>query len=182
MSGGVFPGKKEWSNIVKEKINYLQLQSWRHGLASKGVSRFYATQPMLKPNILYEVIRQNKPDKNNIMCLIQMLSVPDKCVDVVCNLCGNVICDYVNHIFTGCEMLINVRSQMWENILDVLGVQAEVELFKKEDEEITKIMLGMNWDFLETFQFNQFICLVARSARELIDTTKISYYKSFISR
>jgi hypothetical protein len=181
LSGGVFPGKKEWSNIVKEKINFLQSQSWRHGLAIKGVSRYCAVQPMLKPNILYEVIRQNKINKTNIMSLIQMLSVPDKCYDVTCNLCGKVICDYVDHVFTRCEMLIDVRSELWDNILDILGVQAEVELFKKEDEESTRIMLGMNWDFLDSFQFNQFVCTVARSVCEIVDKTKVSYYKSFMS-
>jgi hypothetical protein len=78
-------------------------------------------------------------------------------------------------------MLIDVRSELWDNILDILGVQAEVELFKKEDEESTRIMLGMNWDFLDSFQFNQFVCTVARSVCELVDKTKVSYYKSFMS-
>ena len=37
---------------------------------------------------------------------------------------------------------------MWEILLDDLGVEAEVNLFQREDDDILDIFLGKKWGFL----------------------------------
>ena len=36
---------------------------------------------------------------------------------------------------------------MWETLLDDLGVEAEVNLFQREDNDIVDIFLGKKWAF-----------------------------------
>ena len=48
--------------------------------------------------------------------------------------------------------VINSRNDLWDDILNVFGVEISAQLFQKEDEEVVRIMLGMRWDRLSTKQ------------------------------
>ena len=40
-----------------------------------------------------------------------------------------------------------IRTSMWETLLDDLGVEAEVNLFQREDDDILDTFLGNKWGF-----------------------------------
>ena len=161
LAGGCFPGKREWKAIVNEQICVQQQRHWQDGLLSKNVCRYLAVQPLLKPNVLYDVIKHHKSQMQNIMILVKLLSIPDKCEPVKCSLCDKSFTDFVDHVFTRCENLNTQRNELWDNVLNELGVEAEVDLFRRTDEQCTRIMLGMEWPRLNLDQFEKFICIVA---------------------
>ena len=60
------------------------------------------------------------------------------------------------------------RDKQWGDIVNVLGVEAEVELFRTEDEYIIRIMLGKKCKFnMISSSFNS----VARAVRQLSQNT-----------
>ena len=82
---------------------------------------------------------------------------------------------------TSCERLIDNKDKLWDNILDTLGVEAEVNLFQRDDEQVTRIMLGKVWMQHERFKHDQFICEVARAVSALCNTTDFRRYALFRS-
>ena len=48
--------------------------------------------------------------------------------------------------------VINSRNDLWDDILNVFGVETSARLFQKEDEEVVIIMLGMRCYRLSTKQ------------------------------
>jgi len=173
LAGGVFPGKREWKAIVNEQICARQQRQWQDGLISKNACRYLAVQPLLKPNILYSIIKHHKSQMHNIMILVKMLSIPDKCDPVKCTVCDKIFTDYVEHVFTRCEKVIVQRNELWDNMLNAFGVETEVELFSKTEEQCTRIMLGMEWSMLDTNQLEQFICIVANKLQYMYENTNI---------
>ena len=180
-SGSTFPQKQAWKAIVNDHVNAQDQQIWSDCLFKKQAYRFIDVQPQLQPNPLYGVIKRNKNNRKNIMILIQLLSVPDNCNVFICNLCNKSTSDYVDHIMTSCECLIDNRDKLWDNILDALGVEAEVNLFQRDDEQVTRIMLGKVWIQPERFKHDQFICEVARAVSALCNTTDFRRYALFRS-
>jgi hypothetical protein len=85
----------------------------------------------------------------------------------------------VEHILIRCEQLLEERNDLWENIVNVLGVKAEVELFCKEDEDIMRIMLGKEWQYLNKDQYDQFTCIVARAVTQLCRNTNFRQLSVF---
>jgi hypothetical protein len=171
LHGGQFPQKTQWKAIVNDQVNKDAQANWSQNLKTKKANRFVNIQPTLKHNALYGVIKRNKYARNAILLLIQLLSIPDNCNVFVCNLCNKQTDDYVEHILIRCEQLLEERNDLWENIVNVLGVKAEVELFCKEDEDIMRIMLGKEWQYLNKDQYDQFICIVARAVTQLCRNT-----------
>ena len=101
------------------------------------------------------------------MTLITLLSYPDKCDPVKCTLCNRMFTDYVEHVFTRCENLNTQRNELhvhvWDYILNELGVEAEVDLFRRTDEQCTRIMLGKKWPLLENEQYEVSYVLLQKS-------------------
>jgi hypothetical protein len=181
ISGSTFPHKQAWKTMVHEQVNIMEQHIWKERLSEKQAYRFLDVQPRLSPNPLYDIIKRNKADRNNIMVLIQLLSVPNNCNVFTCNLCDKATDDYVDHIMTRCECLMDHRNDMWDSILDTIGVEAEVNLFQREDEDITRIMLGKYWNQHEGIQYNQFILDVARAVTKLCSPTDFRRYALFMS-
>ena len=142
---------------MNDHVNAQDQQIWSDCLLKKQAYRFIDVQPKLQPNPLYGVIKRNKNNRKNIVILIQLLSVPDNCNVFICNLCNKSASDYMDHIMTSCERLIDNRDKLWDNILDTLGIEAEVKLFQRDDEQVTRIMLGKVWIQHERFKHDQFI-------------------------
>ena len=72
-----------------------------------------------------------------------------------------------------CEKINVQRNELWNNMLNVFGVEAEVELFRKTEEQCSRIMLGIEWSMLDTNQFEQFICIVANKLQYMYENTSI---------
>ena len=173
LAGGRFPGKKEWNAIVSEQINDRSGHDWQNGLTNKGAYRYMAIQKRLQPNILYQIIKSNKSQRHYIMKLITMISIPHQCGVVICNLCTKPFTDYVEHIFSRCAGVINSRNDLWDDILNVFGVEISAQLFQKEDEEVIRIMLGKRWDRLSTKQNELFLSHVAQWIHNILNNNVI---------
>ncbi len=90
------------------------------------------------------------------------MSVPDRCYLVCCNLCNKPFNDYIEHIFCRCGKLNDKRNGLWDDILNIFGVEMEVDLFQRDDDESICIMLGMTWNTIIPEQRDLFVCTVAK--------------------
>ena len=102
-----------------------------------------------------------------------MISIPHQCGVVICIVCTKPFTDYVEHIFSRCAGVINSRNDLWDDILNVFGVEISAQLFQKEDKEVIRIMLGKRWDRLSTKQNELFLCHVAQWIHNILNNNVI---------
>ena len=163
MYGGVFPQKMPWKSMIKEQILKSEQQKWESGLVLKRATRFLAIQGSLKPNILYTMLRTHEMNKKEIMRMIRMLTIEQTDEEMLCIKCKKTLVDSVEHTLLRCEGLLSERSAMWDELLDVLDVQAEAVLLAKPDEDILHILLGKNWNgFINVDQRAEFYRISAK--------------------
>lgn len=149
LQGGTFPDRYAWKYVVKEQIHSFEELKWKRGLFAKEADRFWAIQPCLQPNILYSFMKDNVEHKKYWMLLIKMLTIVQSDERMLCTLCGSVVTDSVEHILLRCEGLLQERADLWDKLLDGISVFAESELFRKEDNDVIKILLGQQWSGYE---------------------------------
>ena len=149
LAGGSFPDKQAWKGIVVERVYNVETEQWKQGLVMKGAHRFGRIQPDLKPNYIYDIMKNNLIHRKPLMLLVKQISLPENHhLVITCNLCAKLTPDIPCHILMECTDLIDLRTSMWETLLDDLGVEAEVNLFQREDNDILDIFLGKKWGFL----------------------------------
>jgi endonuclease/exonuclease/phosphatase family metal-dependent hydrolase len=169
LSGGSFPDKRVWRNIVSESVCNAETEQWNQGLVEKGAYRFMRIQPDLEPNYIYGIMKHHLMSRTELMLLVKQLALPEiHHMAITCNLCGKIMPDIPLHMIMECTELIDIRTSMWDNILDNLGVEAEVDLFQREDWDILDIFLGRKWGFLQNREDHvQFTLTIANSVKKM---------------
>jgi len=140
--GGTFPDKIIWKHIVIDEISKVEERLWKYGLCSKGVSRYQRVQPLLQVNKMYNLIRSNLNQRENIMYIVRILSIIEEGEPLLCPGCGKIFTDAADHVINRCSSLIKQRNDMWNNILDNIDVTSESLFISKDEEETLDILLG----------------------------------------
>ena len=82
-------------------------------------------------------------DIKPILIMVRWLCLPES--EMVCSLCNRTVTDMCKHILMQCPELYNERNIICDKIVDILPVEASVELFEMDDTEITDILMGQKW-------------------------------------
>ena len=159
-----FPPKVPWKNSVKRAVKEQQKELYQTGLLSKGAERVQRVHNELRPFILYCVAKRNPDCKRQLLNLAKLQTVAVSLAR--CPLCYAISADMVQHIFTYCQVLNELRNDLWDQITNLLGVELSVTLFQKTDSEIVDIFLGGLWEIdtdrtMVVLQ-DQFRCCVAK--------------------
>ena len=147
LAGGSFLINRLWKSIVVERVYIVETEQWKQGLVMKGAHRFGRILPDLKPSYIYDIMKNNLIHRKPLMLLVKQISLPENLV-ITCNLCTKFTPYIPYHILMECTYLIVIRTYMWETLLDDLGVEAEVNLFQREGDDILDIFLGKKWGSL----------------------------------
>ena len=63
-------------------------------------------------------------------------------------------------IATDCPSMSEHRNQLWDNIIDILDVEANIDLFHRDDVAILAAMLGGTWNmyrYIDSDTYNAFL-------------------------
>ena len=98
---------------------------------------------------LYHMAKQHKyhQDIRAILIMVQWLCLPE--VDKECSLCNRTVTDMCAHMYMQCPDLYNERNIICDKIVNLLPVEASVELFEMDDADITDILMGHKWSRLK---------------------------------
>ncbi len=171
LAGGKFPEKRAWKCIVKEKVHQCQEDVWKTGLLCKEAHRFARIQPTLYPNYIYYTVKRNMKQKQKLLSLVSLLSARISEGSTLCLHCNTEYIDCTDHILNSCRALNNIRNMLWDTIVDVFNVEAEVNLFSRDDDDIVDILLGKDWSYLNNVSDKDlFLCTISTFIHKMVDT------------
>ena len=154
--------KKIWKILVKDSVQINEQKKWEEGLQLKNIVRFRNVQPDLHCNIIYHVMSRHISKKKKFMRIIHMLSLPEEFDnEMMCDLCGSILVDPVEHVLMRCTQLNSIRDVFWDDLLNMFGVEFESDLFNRSDNDIIEIFLGKHWNCPQNVNVDAFLCKVA---------------------
>ena len=79
------------------------------------------------------------------MNTVRLLAYPEKLGNAdICTVCGQEYTDTVEHHVMRCEGIVDSRSRAWDNILDTLDCEQEVQLLSSTDQVFLDTILSKN--------------------------------------
>ena len=89
----------------------------------------------------YYVVTMKDFVYRNLLKLAKMISLPTM-DETACSFCSKIYDDVTLHIIMYCTALNKCRDQLWDDIVNVLGVVPTVDLWSKCEEDILLIIMG----------------------------------------
>jgi hypothetical protein len=153
--GGEFPAKTQWKTIVKEHIMKFEKIRCHEVLTNKNdVQRFLRIMEdrLYTKSFPYYVAGMQDSNYVKLLKLTKVACLPTSETPTKCELCETEYHDVTEHIIMYCTSLNNVRNCMWDDMVNVLGVEDFVDLWSKPEEDILDIILGGRWRPLQNTQ------------------------------
>jgi hypothetical protein len=100
----------------------------------------------------YYVAGMQDSDYVKLLKLTKVACLPTSETPTKCELCETEYHDVTEHIIMYCTSLNDVRNCMWDDMVNVLGVEDFVDLWSKPEEDILDIILGGRWRPLQNTQ------------------------------
>ena len=148
ITGGQFPGKIIWKALVKEAVLKYELENNELRLREMNDVPRYLRIHKRGFYLVYKVLKMI-PDqtqcRSDIRALSKLISIPLLSEYETCELCGIEFNDIVEHAFMRCMWFNEIRSEMWDKILDRFGVEMAVYLFQCPEEQCLDIFLGRTY-------------------------------------
>jgi hypothetical protein len=97
---------------------------------------------------MYKVLKlipDQTQSRSDNRALWKLISLPLLTEYETCELCGIEFNDIVEHAFMRCMWFNEIRSEMWDKILDQFGVEMAVYLFQCPEEQCLDIFLGRTY-------------------------------------
>jgi endonuclease/exonuclease/phosphatase family metal-dependent hydrolase len=160
------PRKAAWKSTVKNAIKSLEYTRNLDNLSEKkDSSRFIRTMHSTENKLLLWQVMKHCKYKGNIrplLTIIRLMTLPEMVdLPILCKLCNMPVMDICTHVIMTCSTLFNERNILCDELVNMLPVEASVELFNLEDESITDIIMGHRWNRLNGDNINHFYMTIA---------------------
>ena len=173
-TGVTLENKKLWSQIVDQAILTHEQRRWKAGLVDKGAHRFLRVHESLRPSVLYSVIKCKMECRKSLMNTVRLLAYPEKLDNAdICTVCGQEYTDTVEHYIMRCEGIVDSRSKAWDNILDTLDCEQEVQLLSSTDQVFLDTILSKNnSSFNDIDNYIEFCCIAGNELIYLMEVMR----------
>jgi len=168
-AGGPIENKQLWKQIVRCAIDNTEEEVWKDGLIRKGAARFLRIHCELKPHPLYGIIKENMRHRKDLINTIKLIAYPEVADLESCSLCQRDYTDTVEHYIMRCEGMIELRTSVWDVILDCLDCISEATLLRQSDDQLLDTFLSKHWEiFTEDKDYVKFCCTTARELSKMM--------------
>jgi len=174
LTGGTLENKKLWSQVAGQAVLAHEQRKWKAGLCNKGAHRFLRVHQTLQPSVLYSIIKCRMECRKSLMNMVRLLAYPEKSDTTdICTACHQEYTDTVEHYVMRCEGLVESRSNAWDNILDGLDCDQEVQLLSYTDQDFLDIILSKrNSLFNDVDNDIEFCCISANNLMSLMEVVR----------
>jgi len=163
-----FPNKCAWTSVVKEVVSVKENLEYVDSLSKKSLETVVLlAHPSVEIHVLYRLMARFPDYRYQLSRRAKFLTMPEV-LPVLCGLCKQIVTNVVIHMFVYCTTLNVIRNAMWDDIIDVVGVELSVYLHNRPDRDQVAIFLGAPWQ-LERDIHDQFMCTIAKHCCNLYD-------------
>ena len=169
LRGSPIISKTLWKQFTKTSIHHQEELLYRNGLQNKGAYRFLRIHNDLEPHVCYELIKSHMNIRKQMLNIVKLCAFPEQSEQCLCNECGLIYTDTVEHYIMRCQRLVDIRADTWDCILDEVTCQTEVMILNLSDERTLDTLLSNNNHiFIEKESHANFICNVAKHISKLM--------------
>ena len=94
------------------------------------------------PHVLYKLAKNYVQEKSCVRYSPKLIAIRKLSQPAVCGKCDQQYLYIPVQIVMDCPSMSEHRNQLWDNIIDILHVEASVDLFLLDDVAILATMLG----------------------------------------
>ena len=168
VTGGAFPNKQQWLAVRKVAPRAHEIDMWTQRMRVKTDCPL-ATLVMrgCRPHVLYKLAKNHVQEKSCVRYSAKLITLPKLSQPAVCGKCGQQYLYTPVHIVMDCPSMSEHRSQLWDNIIDILDVEASVDLFHLDDVAILAAMLGGTWNMYRYIDRDTYNAILIASIRHI---------------
>ena len=147
VTGGAFPNKQQWLGVRKVTLRAHEIEMWAQGMRVKTDCPLAAlVMRGCRPHVLYKLAKNHVLEKSCVRYSAKLITILKLGRPAICGKCDQQYLYIPVPIVMDCPSMSEHRNQRWHSIIDILDVEASVDLFHLDDVAILAAMLGETWN------------------------------------
>ncbi|MEW8547750.1 MAG: hypothetical protein AB2693_29935, partial [Candidatus Thiodiazotropha sp.] len=144
-----FPNVSAWKKIVNNTLFRFESNTFKQTLdTDNDFVRFKEIHNVLRPSIIWRTVTTTAELKLMHFIIKCLVLIPKQETEI-CPRCDRHYKDPLNHIVTSCTATVNIRTSLWDYIVDTLTPNCSVALCSLDNEEFLQVLLGKRLTILE---------------------------------
>ena len=172
VTGAAFPNKQQWLAVRKVALRAHEIEMWTQRMRVKTDCPLAAlVMRGCRPHVLYKLAKNHVQEKSCVRYSAKLITIPKLSQPAVCGTCGQQYLYTPVHIIMDCPSMSEHRNQPWDNIIDILDVEASVDLFHLDDVAILAAMLDGTWNmyrYIDRDTYNAFLIASIRHIAKMV--------------
>ena len=170
-----FPDKCLWRKVVKQTIEIHEENKWKLAVGRRPeLARYAKIQKCLTEHRLLRLAVAYPYLNMQFVTLVKLGSMAIKTGQ--CSLCKLYTTDVLKHYILSCAYLLQIRTEMFYKIVDILSVEESVCYFNQDDDETVEALLGGLTSAIETFDADVWSCLMCHTADYMFKLYQVFKY------
>ena len=146
VAGGAFPNKQQWLDVRKVALWAHETEIWTQRMRVKTDCPLAAlVMRDCRPHAPYKLEKNHVKEKSCARYLAKLITIPKLSQPAVCGTFDQQYLYTPVHIVMDCPSMSEHGNQLWDHIIDILDVEASVDLFHLDDVAILAAMVGGTW-------------------------------------
>ena len=146
LSGGIFPVKSKWKQIVKYNVHVQEENLWKERMGSDvDFKRFILVHENLAPHIFWKLMikfPRSREAIHNVMSIIIRLRQSERDQIELCHKCGKMYNDVYIHIILQCGCTEELRDDFWCELISIFEITFNVYLHLHSDFHLFHMLIG----------------------------------------
>lgn len=144
-----FPNTSAWKKIVKNTLFRFETTNFKQTLQTDDdFVRFKEVHDIIRPSILWQTVTTTAELKLMHFIIKCLVLIPKQEIQI-CPKCDRDYQDPLKHIVMSCTATVNIRTSLWDYIVDTLSPNCSVTLCSLDNEEFLHVLLGKRLAVLE---------------------------------
>ena len=177
VTGAAFPNKQQWLAVRKVALRAHEIEMWTQRMRVKTDCPLAAlVMRGCRPHVLYKLAKNHVQEKSCVRYSAKLITIPKLSQPAVCGKCDQQYLYTPVHIVMDCPSMSEHRNQLWDNIIDILDVEASVDLFHLDDVAILAAMLVGTWNlyrYIDRDTYNAFLIASIRHIAKIKVSEKL---------
>ena len=143
---GVFCSKDNWKKSCQTQIKLHEKTAYEARIEhDEEFTRFRKVQTdIAKPNEIWNIAKCNKNAHEKCYSVAKLLCTPYAKSLYLCEYCGRLYCDAIEHFCCVCDKTEQIRERFWSQVTNDFEIEICVYLNNLNDFEFTCALLGAN--------------------------------------
>ena len=169
------PDKLLWRKIVKQSVEIYEENKWKKSVERRReLNRYAKIQTCLTEHRLLRLAVIYPTLNVELMTLVKLGSMAIKTGQ--CSLCNSYTTDLLKHYILSCTDLLEIRTEMFYKIVDMLTVEDSVCFFDQDDDEFVESLLGSMNHAIQTLDSDVWNCLMCHTADYMFKLYQVFKY------